>query len=75
MKISKNKFLKGFVVVTLLLALWRLVFPGVAKPLAHHVEERTDSLVVERIDTMTIEKQKPSVFFDEKGQVVKHRIF
>ena len=44
MKISKNKFLKGFVVVTLLLALWRLVFPGVAKPLGRHAES-TDCLL------------------------------
>ena len=75
MKISKNKFLKGFVVVTLLLALWRLVFPGVAKPLGRHAEATDDTLLVERIDTMTIDSQKPSVFYDAKGEIVKHRIF
>lgn len=32
MKISKNKYLKGFVIVILVLALVRLLFPSVAKP-------------------------------------------
>ena len=32
MKISKNRYLQGFVVVTLVLALVRVIFPGVAAP-------------------------------------------
>ena len=32
MKISKNRYLQGFMVVVLLLALVRVIFPGVAKP-------------------------------------------
>ena len=60
MKLSKNKFLKGFVAATLLLALVRLVFPSVAQPLAHKSVAQADTAVV---------------FFDSKGQVVKHRIF
>ena len=75
MKLSKNKFLKGFVAATLLLALVRLVFPSVAQPLAHKSVAQADTAVVDSIDTTAVEKMKPSVFFDPKGQVVKHRIF
>ena len=32
MKISKNRYLQGFGIVVLLLALVRVIFPGVAKP-------------------------------------------
>lgn len=75
MKLSKNKFLKGFVAATLLLALVRLVFPSVAQPLAHKSVAQADTAVVDSIDTTSVERMKPSVFFDSKGQVVKHRIF
>ena len=75
MKLSKNKFLKGFVAATLLLALVRLVFPSVAQPLAHKSVAQADTAVVDSIDTTAVERMKSSVFFDSKGQVVKHRIF
>lgn len=75
MKLSKNKFLKGFVAATLLLALVRLVFPSVAQPLAHKSVAQADTAVVDSIDTTAVERMKPSVFFDSNGQVVKHRIF
>ena len=75
MKLSKNKFLKGFVAATLLLALVRLVFPSVAQPLVHKSVAQADTAVVDSIDTTAVESMKPSVFFDSKGQVVKHRIF
>lgn len=75
MKLSKNKFLKGFVAATLLLALVRLVFPSVAQPLAHKSVAQADTAVVDSIDTTAVERMKPSVFFDSKRQVVKHRIF
>ena len=75
MKLSKNKFLKGFAAATLLLALVRLVFPSVAQPLAQKSVAQADTAVVDSIDTTAVEKMKPSVFFDYKGQVVKHRIF
>ena len=32
MKISKNRYLQGFLVVVLLLALVRVIFPSVAEP-------------------------------------------
>ena len=75
MKLSKNKFLKGFVAATLLLALVRLVFPSVAQPLAHKSVAQADTAVVDSIDTTAVERMKSSVFFNSKGQVVKHRIF
>ena len=75
MKLSKNKFLKGFVAATLLLALVRLVFPSVAQPLVHKSVAQADTAVVDSIDTTAVERMKPSVFFYSKGQVVKHRIF
>lgn len=75
MKLSKNKFLKGFVAATLLLALVRLFFPSVAQPLAHKSVAQADTAVVDSIDTTAVERMKPSVFFDSEGQVVKHRIF
>ena len=75
MKLSKNKFLKGFVAATLLLALVRLVFPSVAQPLVHKSVAQADTAVVDSIDTTAVERMKPSVFFDSKWQVVKHRIF
>lgn len=75
MKLSKNKFLKGFVAATLLLALVRLVFPSVAQPLGHKSVAQADTAVVDSIDTTAVERMKSSVFFDSKGQVVKHRIF
>ena len=75
MKLSKNKFLKGFVAATLLLALVRLVFPSVAQPSAHESVAQADTAVVDSIDTTAVERMKPSVFFASKGQVVKHRIF
>ena len=75
MKLSKNKFLKGFVAATLLLALVRLVFPSVAQPLAHKSVAQADTAVVDRIATTAVERMKPSVVFDSKGEVVKDRIF
>lgn len=62
MKLSKNKFLKGFAAATLLLALVRLVFPSVAQPLAHKSVAQADTAVVDSIDTTAVEKMKPSVF-------------
>ena len=46
MKITKNRYLAAFVVVVLLLALVRLVFPSVAKSTAEepHVVAATDTL-------------------------------
>lgn len=68
MKLSKNKFLKGFVAATLLLALVRLVFPSVAQPLAHKSVAQADTAVVDSIDTTAVERMKPSVFSIPRGR-------
>lgn len=93
MKITKNKYLKGFVGGVLLLALVRLVFPNVTRPLSSKgVESDTlsKSLVAESVnelsqDTAVVDndlrmqdslaKIEPSLFFDNDGKEVKHRIF
>ncbi|MBQ8711952.1 MAG: hypothetical protein IJ551_03905 [Prevotella sp.] len=52
--LTKKKYLQGFVVVTLLLALVRLVFPGVAKPVnTVPAVEAADSLATEPESTTT----------------------
>ena len=75
MKLSKNRFLLGFVVVVLVLALVRVVFPSVAKPLDKQpVTVRHEKNAVED-DSLDMGKMSPSVFFDADGKEVKHRIF
>lgn len=75
MKISKNRYLQGFVVVTLVLALVRVIFPGVAQPKAQTSDDkpREDSAVAS-VDTVQ-QVMKSSIFFDKDGREVKHRIF
>ena len=50
MKLSKNRYLSGFAAIVLLLALVRLVFPSVAKPLSHTLN--SDSITSEKSDTV-----------------------
>ena len=52
MKISKNRYLQGFVVVVLLLALVRLVFPSVAEPRLVENEKGQDSAEVDSLKAM-----------------------
>ena len=91
MKISKKRYLKGFVAVVLVLALVRLIFPSVAEPKAkpsgettaeRASEESPDNAVAEDLkkDELTATpdtaiKSKLSIFFDQDGKEVKHRIF
>ena len=85
MKISKNRYLQGFVVVVLLLALVRLVFPSVAEPRLAKNEKGQDSAEVDSLKAMkkdelsaapdTAMAGMASIFFDEDGKEVKHRIF
>jgi hypothetical protein len=82
MKISKNRYLQGFVVVVLLLALVRLVFPSVAEPRLAENEKGQDSAEVDSLKGMkkdelsaapdTAMAGMASIFFDKE---VKHRIF
>ena len=85
MKISKNRYLQGFVVVVLLLALVRLVFPSVAEPRLAENEKGQDSAEVDSLKAMkkdelsaapdTAMAGMASIFFDKDGKEVKHRIF
>ena len=85
MKISKNRYLQGFVVVVLLLALVRLVFPSVAEPRLAKNEKGQDSAEVDSLKGMkkdelsaapdTAMTGMSSIFFDKDGKEVKHRIF
>lgn len=62
-------------VVTLVLALVRVIFPGVAQPKAQTSDDkpREDSAVAS-VDTVQ-QVMKASIFFDKDGREVKHRIF
>ena len=85
MKISKNRYLQGFVVVVLLLALVRLVFPSVAEPRLAKNEKGQDSAEVDSLKAMkkdelsaapdTAMAGMASIFFDKDGKEGKHRIF
>ena len=85
MKISKNRYLQGFVVIVLLLALVRLVFPSVAEPRLAKNEKGQDSAEVDSLKAMkkdelsaapdTAMAGMASIFFDKDGKEVKHRIF
>ena len=85
MKISKNRYLQGFVVVVLLLALVRLVFPSVAEPRLAEDEKGQDSAEVDSLKGLkkdelsaapdTAMAGMASIFFDKDGKEVKHRIF
>ena len=85
MKISKNRYLQGFVVVVLFLALVRLVFPSVAEPRLAENEKGQDSAEVDSLKAMkkdelsaapdTAMAGMASIFFDKDGKEVKHRIF
>ena len=91
MKISKNRYLQGFLVVVLLLALVRVIFPSVAEPRLTALSDGKDSTAIDSLrgDFMasagaqdelsvtpdTASDGRFSIFFDKNGKEVKHRIF
>lgn len=84
MKISKNKYLKGFALVVVVLALVRLIFPSVANPRLVAKKLAADSTKTQSQDTAkdelsatpdTAKAGMASIFFDQEGREVKHRIF
>lgn len=91
MKISKNRYLQGFLVVVLLLALVRVIFPSVAEPRLTAHSDGKDSTAIDSLrgDLMasagaqdelsvtpdTASDGRFSIFFDKNGKEVKHRIF
>ena len=91
MKISKNRYLQGFLVIVLLLALVRVIFPSVAEPRLTAHSDGKDSTAIDSLrgDLMasagaqdelsvtpdTASDGRFSIFFDKNGKEVKHRIF
>ena len=49
MKISKNRYLQGFLVVVLLLALVRVIFPSVAEPRLTAHSDGKDSTTIDSL--------------------------
>lgn len=91
MKISKNRYLQGFLVVVLLLALVRVIFPSVAEPRLTAHSDGKDSTAIDSLrgnlmasagaqDELSVTPDTASdgrfsIFFDKSGKEVKHRIF
>ncbi len=90
MKISKIRFLQGFCIVVLLLAIARCAFPSIAE---ERNQVKADSLLTDK-DTLTLNEQtskdiqdtynkntaeripeSASMFFDGNGNQVKHKIW
>lgn len=87
-KISKKRFLQGFLVVTVLLALVRCIFPSVAEPKKGTTNADSLSTDTPRLDTtskpdtMAVTRlsgeakvETNSRFFDSQGHPVKNRIY
>lgn len=81
-KITKNRYIEGFGVVVVLLALVRCVFPDIAKPVAkeQHTEVGDSAAVMENSAADAVPRMseslqiKTSKFFDASGNVLKHKI-
>lgn len=85
MKCTKNKFIRGFIATTLLLALVRCVFPSVAEPRgkeeAAAVTPRSTALSISAERDASLPQvassaplRQRSRFFTSDGQVARHRI-
>lgn len=79
---SKNRFLLGFVVIVLILALIRVAKPSVAESCLTKTEAvdslKNDSAALLTEDDAALEAETSrsnSIFFDKDGKEVKHRIF
>lgn len=79
---SKNRFLLGFVVIVLILALIRVAKPSVAESCLTKTEAvdslKNDSAALLAEDDAALEAEvsrSNSIFFDKDGKEVKHRIF
>ena len=90
MKISKNNYLAGFTLVVLLLAVIRLVFPGVARESGHEnnlrsevrearvehtMEEAKEDHLTPHSSFPSPRKHDSSRFFSDDGTPAKLRIF
>ena len=79
---GKNRFLLGFVVIVLILALIRVAKPSVAESRLTKAEAvdslKNDSAALLAEDDAALEAEASrsnSIFFDKDGKEVKHRIF
>lgn len=81
MKLTKNRYLKGFAIVVVFLALVRLVFPSVAKPRAKAevADKKEDSVVaidqLAQVAPDTAKTGRQSIFFAKDGKEVKNPIY
>jgi hypothetical protein len=91
MKITKNRYLEGFGIIVILLALVRCVYPSVAEDHnekllktalsnSTNVSEKVDSVVMskeasEAVDADDSMSMKFSPFFDKSGKPIKNRIY
>lgn len=82
-KITKNSFLKGFMIVTAFLALVRLIFPSVAKDTVSLADSllKADTAGVEVPDSIKLLKQSVvpkseiTKFYKADGNPIKNKIF
>lgn len=76
MKVTKRKYLQGFIVVVAVLAIVRSVFPGIAKPRHTPMSDvEVDSmkpLVGQRTDSVA---KLSTRFYNADGSLVKNRIY
>lgn len=71
MKISKNRYLQGFGIVVLLLALVRVIFPGVAKPKVA-AADAADSTLVAAKDSAASSAEISDASADAEGNVAEN---
>ncbi len=88
MKLTKNKYLAGFTAIVLLLAIIRLIFPSIAKPVhaedvgvrdssavvPNHASQVDDSGLAVSPDSLQDETFKRTAFFGANGKLLKTRI-
>lgn len=88
MKITKKRYLQGFAATVTFLALVRIVFPGVAKPVSVGAVSVADSTSVVAADTMAVQPVDKGVaaqpvdkgvvaarWYNADGSLVKNRIY
>ena len=79
MKITKNRYLLGFTATVTFLALTRLVFPGIAKPLGSTakiaVEHDTAHVATTPVSAGGANTKMATRWYKSDGSLVKNRIF
>ena len=71
MKISKNRYLQGFGIVVLLLALVRVIFPGVAKPKVAAADAADSTLVAAKDSAASSSAEISDASADAEGNVAE----